>query len=97
MEITNAEFCAGNVHGKEDLAAAGEILDVAVSAVFGAAGDRARAFLADFFFQIAGCGAGVDVLGLRWLGDDALEFCGGDELGFALVPVGEDVSARSTA
>ena len=97
MEVSDAEFRAGDVDGEEGAAAAGEVLDVAVSAVLGAAGDRAGAFLADFGFEVGGGGAGVDVLRLGGLGDDAVEGAGFDELGFAGVPGGEDGGARSTA
>ena len=88
MEVADAELGAGDVDGEEDLAAAAEVLDVAVAAVLGAAGDSARALLADFVFQVAGCGARVDVLGLGRLGDDAVEGGGADEVGFAAVPLG---------
>ena len=37
VEITDGEFGAFYVHGEEDFASAGEVLDVAVSSVFGAA------------------------------------------------------------
>ena len=83
--------------GEESAAAAREVFDVAVPAVFGAAGDRARAFLADFGFEVGGGGAGVDVVGLRGLCDDALEGGGFDEVGFAGVPGGEDGGAGGTA
>lgn len=88
MEVADAELGAGDVDGQEDFAAAAQVLDVAVAAVLGAAGDGSRAFLADFFFERAGCGAGVDVLGLGGLGDDAFEVGGADEVGFAAVPFG---------
>ena len=88
VEVADGELGAGDVDGEEDFAAAAQVLDVAVAAVLGPAGDGAGAFLADFFFQLAGRGAGVDVLGLGRLGDDALEVGGADEVGFAAVPLG---------
>jgi hypothetical protein len=86
------------VDGEEDFGAAGEVLYVAVSAVFGAAGDSSCAFFADFVFQVACSGAGVDVLGLGWLGDGAVEVrvCS-YEFAFALVPQFEDVLRRGAA
>ena len=86
------------MHGQECPAAAREVLDVAVAAVFGAAGDRARAFAADLRQQVCPRGGGVDVAGLGRLRDDAFEVgtvvtvvvVGGDELGFAAVPLGEN-------
>ncbi len=97
MEVADAEFRPRDVDWEEDLAAAAQVLDVAVAAVFGAAGDGAGPLLADFFLQVARRGAGVDVLGLRGLGDDALEFGGADEVGFAAVPFGEDLGRGSAA
>lgn len=88
MEVADAELGPGDVDREEDFAAAAQVLDVAVAAMLGTAGDGSRAFFADFFFELAGCGAGVDVLGLRRLGDDALEFGGADEVGFTAVPLG---------
>ena len=88
VEVADAEFGAGNVDREEDFAAAAQVLDVAIAAVLGAAGYGSRSFFADFLFELAGCGARVDVLGLGWLGDDALEFGGADEMGFATVPLG---------
>lgn len=39
----------------------------------------------------------MDVLRLRWLGDDALEFGGADQFGLAAVPFGQDFGARGAA
>jgi hypothetical protein len=77
--------------GQEDFGATGEVLDIAVSAVFGAAGDCACAFFADFFLQISRRGTSVYVLRLRGFGDGAVEMgvCS-DEFAFALVPKFED-------
>lgn len=36
VQVANAELCAGDVDGEVDFGAAGEVLDVAVSTVFGA-------------------------------------------------------------
>ena len=97
VEVADAELGAGDVHGQEDAAAAAQVLDVAVAAVLGAAGDGARALLADFVLERAGGRAGVDVLGLGRLGDDALELGRADELGFAAVPLGEDFGGGGAA
>lgn len=96
VEVADGEFGAGDVHGEEDAGAAGEVLDVAVAAVFGAAGDGAGALPADFVFDGAGGGAGVDVLGFGGLGDDAVEGGGGDQFGFAAVPFRQDFGAGGT-
>ena len=90
VQITDAEFRSGDVHGEEGPAAAGQVLDVAVAAVLGAAGDRPRAFLADFRFQVALGGSGVHVLRLGGLGHNAFQLGGADEVGFAAVPLCED-------
>ena len=39
----------------------------------------------------------MHILWLRGLSDDSFEVCGGDELSFAAVPLGEDLGAGSTA
>lgn len=82
---------------EEDFAAAAQVLDIAVATMLWAAGYRPRAFLADFFFQLAGCGASVDILGLRRLRYDTFEFGGADEVGFAAVPLSENLGGGSTA
>lgn len=97
VEVADAELGARDVDGEEDFAAPAQIFDVAVAAVLRAAGDGPRALFANFVFQLAGCGARVDVLWLGGLGDDALEFGCADEMGFAAVPLGEDFGGGSTA
>lgn len=97
VEVADAELGARDVDGEEDFAAPAQVFDVAVAAVLRAAGDGPCALFADFVFQLAGCGARVDVLRLGWLGDDALEFGCADEMGFAAVPLGEDFGRGSTA
>lgn len=56
-----------------------------------------RALFAYLFFELAGRGASVDVLGLRRLRDDTFEFGGANEVGFAAVPLSEDLGRWSTA
>ena len=99
MQVADAEFRTLDVYRQEDFGSAREVLDVAVPAVFGAAGDCSRALTADLLFQIFICGSGMDILGLRRLGDDAVVcgLAGLDELAFALVPGCEDFGARCTA
>lgn len=98
VQVANAEFCAGNVDGEVDFGAAREVLDVAVSAVFGTAGHGARAFTADFLFEFVRGAASVDVFGLGWESDvPAGVVKGGDELGFPSVPFGENLGRRSAA
>ena len=97
VEVADAELGAGDVDGEEDPAAAAQVLDVAVAAVLRAAGDGPRTLFADLLLQLAGCGAGVHVLRLRRLGDDTLELGRANELGFATVPLGQDLGGGSTA
>ncbi|KAH9841297.1 Thromboxane-A synthase, partial [Teratosphaeria destructans] len=98
VQVADGEFGAGDVDGEVDLAAAREVLDVAVAAVFGAAGDGAGALAADAVLEVGGGLAGVHVAGLRGQGDVAGEVgVGGDELGLAGVPGVEDVGARGAA
>lgn len=82
---------------EEDFAAAAQVLDIAVATMLGAAGYSPRALFAYFFFNLVGCGARVDVLGLRGLRDDAFELGGADKVGFAAVPLREDLGGGSTA
>ena len=70
MEIANAELRPGDVDREEDFTAPAQVLDVAVASMLWAARYSPRALFAYFFFELAGCGASVDVLGLRRLGDD---------------------------
>ena len=87
VQIANAELGTLDVNGQIYFASSAQVLDVAVAAVLGPAGDRARALLADLFFERARRGAGVHVLRLRGLGDDAFELGRADEVGFAPVPL----------
>ena len=82
---------------KENFAAAAQVLDVAVATMLWAAGYSPRALFAYLFFKLARCGASVDVLRLRWLRDDTFEFGGADEVGFATVPLSENLGGGSTA
>lgn len=82
---------------EEDSAAAAQVLDVTVAAMLWAAGYSPRALFAYFFFELAGCGACVNVLGLRRLRDDTFEFRGADEVGFAAIPLSEDLGRGCTA
>ena len=88
VEIANAELGAGDVYWEEDFAASAEVLDIAVAPVLWAARYSPGSLLAHLFFQLAGCGASVDILRLRWLSDDALQFGCADEMSFATVPFG---------
>ena len=63
MQIPNRELGPLDMHRKVNLAAARQVFDVAVSAVFGAAGDGAGTFFADFVFGGLG---GVACGGLRY-------------------------------
>jgi len=73
VQITNAELGAGNVHRKVDFTAPGQVLDVAVTAVFWTARNSAGTFLANLFFDVAGRTASVYVDGLRRKGNVAVE------------------------
>lgn len=92
VQVAYAELGAGDVDGEVDFAAAREVFDVAVSAVFGAAGDGPCALFADFLGQRGVSGAGVDVGGVGWLGYIAGHVGAfGDQLAFAAVPFCEDL------
>lgn len=98
VEVAHAEFGAGDVDGEVDFRAAGEVFNVAVSAVFGAAWDGSCAFLADLLLQLFVCGAGVHVGGVGGLCYIAVHVCAfGDELVLAAIPFGEDFSGGSAA
>ena len=97
VEVADAELGPGDVDREEDFAAPAQVLDVAVAAMLWAAGYGPCALFAYFLFQLARCGARVDILRLRWLSDDALEFGCANEMGFATVPLGENFGGGSTA
>jgi hypothetical protein len=91
MQVAYRKLGTGNVHGQEDLGAAGEVLDIAVSTMLRATRDSSSTFLADLLFKGPGSGAGMYVLRLRRLSDSAVEVrVGRDEFAFALVPQFED-------
>lgn len=97
VEVAHGELGARDVYREVCFAPAREVLDVAVSAVLGAARDRAGAFGADFGFECTrGC-AGVDVFGLGEVGDDTVESVEFYELGLTACPFGEDLGGWSTA
>ena len=97
MEVADAELGPGDVDREEDFAAAAQVLDVAVPAMLGAPGYGPRSLFANFLFQVAGCGARVDILRLGRLRDDAFEVGGADEVGFAAVPLFQNLGGGSTA
>jgi len=97
VQIAHAEFRSGYMNLQERLGPARQIFDVAVAAVFGSTWYRTRTFLSYFLFNGASRGASVDILRLRRLGNDTLEFGGADEFGFAAVPFGQDFGTGSTA
>ena len=85
------------MHGEECPTASTQVLDVAIAAVFRAAGDRSCSLLSYLLFQLSRGGASMHVFRLRGLSDDAFEVCGGDEFAFAAVPFCEDLGAGCTA
>lgn len=97
VQVSDGELGAFDVDGQVDFATAREVLDVAVPAVFGAAGDRPGALFPDARLGFLVGGAGVHALGLRRLRDDTREGGGRDEFGFALVPFREDLGRRGAA
>jgi hypothetical protein len=91
MQIPDRELGPLDMHRQVNLAAARQVLDVAVAAVLRAARDRAGALVADFRLDVVVRGAGVYVLGLRRLGDVAVHVRARfDQAAFALVPGCED-------
>jgi hypothetical protein len=98
MQIADGELRSLDVYGEVHFAAAREILDIAVAAVLGAAGDGTSALFADFLFGLFVCVAGVHVFGLRGQGDIAVHVRAGfDQAGFALVPGVEDLGGGRAA
>lgn len=69
MQVTDRELGALDVHRQVDFTAAREILDIAVAAVLGSAGDGARPFLADLILDVVAAAADVHVRGVGWEGD----------------------------
>ena len=70
MQVANAEFGALDVDRQIGLAASAEVLDIAVPAMLGAAGDGSSALLPDLFADLVRGTACVHVLGLGGLGYD---------------------------
>lgn len=91
VQIADRELGTLDMDREVHLAAAREVLDVAVAAVLRAAGDGAGTLLADFLFDVVACGTGVHVLGLGRHRHVAVHVraCF-DQTGFALVPGLED-------
>lgn len=87
VQVTNGEFGARNVHREEDLAATGEVLDIAVSSVFGATRNGSCALLSDLFLDRRIACTSVDVARLWWFCNDAVYVAAsGDEISFTFVP-----------
>jgi len=96
MQVAYAEFRTWNVYGQEHLGAARQVLDVAITAMLRSPRYGPCAFFTDLLFHLGGGGARVDIVWLGGLRDDAFEFRGTDELGFAAVPFCQDFSAGGT-
>ena len=97
VQVSDAELGAFDMDGQVHLAPSTQVLDVAVTAVLRPPRDGPRSLLADLGLDLVGRAAGVHVLWLGRLGDDALEGRGADEFGFALVPRLEDFLRRGAA
>lgn len=97
VQISNRELGARDVHGEVGLASARQVLDVAVPAMLGSAGDGAGALSADLGFKVTRGRAGVDIFRFREIGDYAVEGVEFDELGLTAGPLGEDLGGRGTA
>jgi hypothetical protein len=98
MQITDRELCTFHMHRQVHLAAAREILDIAVATMFWATRHSARAFFTDFLFDVCVGTTGVHALGLGRQGDVAVHVRAGfDQAGFALVPDLKDFGRRGAA
>lgn len=98
MQVSDTEFGARNVNGEVDFAAAGQVLDIAVSAVLGTAGNGACAFLAYFLLDAVVGAAGMHVDGLWGFGDIAVHVCAGCyQLTLSAVPFCQDFGAGCAA
>ena len=72
VEVADGELRTFDVHWQIHLRTPGEVLDITVSSMFGAAGNCAGSLVSDFLFDfVAGVAAGVDVNGLRGFCDVA--------------------------
>lgn len=98
VQISHAKLRAFDVYREVHLASSRQVLDVAVAAVLGAAGDGAGALLADLLLDVGVGGASVHILRLRRLRDYAAAAVHGlDELALAPVPLGQHVGRRRAA
>lgn len=71
MQVPHRELRALDVNWQVDLAATGQILDIAVPAMLRTTGDCPGTFFPDFCFGFLVGGTRMDTLWLRGLGDDA--------------------------
>lgn len=99
VQVANAKLGPRHMDGQIDLAAAREILNVAVAAVLGPAGDGPGALGGDALGQLGVGGPGVRVERLGRLGNDAVrgQVRRGDQFGLAPVPLGQDLGRRRAA
>lgn len=98
MQISNGELGAGDVDWQVDLAAAREVLDIAVSAMLWTTRNRTSSLFADLLFDASIAGTCVNVDRLWWLCDVSVHVgTSGDQLSFTLVPCLEDFLAGSAA
>ena len=98
MQVPNRELGPLDMHRQVNLAAARQVLDIAVAAVFRATGDSSSTLFADFVLNVVARGSGVHVLGLGRVRDVAVHVRAGfDQAAFALVPGCEDFGGGGAA
>jgi hypothetical protein len=95
VQISNTEFCPLDMHREKDLAAAAQVLDVAVSTMLRASRDSSSTFTSNLFFDILRGTTCMDVLGIGRLGYDSVQLVGCNKLSFTLVPSCQDLRSVS--
>lgn len=96
MQIPDAELGTVDVDWQEHSAASAQVLDVAVTAVFGSPGNGSRAFFPYLHLDLIRRTASMDVLWFRGRCDETIQGAGTDQFTFSAIPFSEDFCRRRT-
>jgi hypothetical protein len=97
VQVSNAELCTIDMHGKIDFASSTKILDVAVTAMFGPPRYRAGALVCNFSLSAGICRASMAIV-RQWRERNlTIQFVGGNELSLTAIPSVQHFCRRGTA
>ena len=98
MQIANTELCSLDMDRQIYLAAAAQVLNVAVSTMFWTARNRSCTLFPNFLFDIISAMADMYTLRIRWKSNNAIQMLtGADEFSFTLIPDVEDFFGGCTS